>query len=142
MGYRGFEAAGVAPLFPFGHGLSYGTIEWGTAKPSATEAAAGDSITVQVPVHNTGDRAGTVVVQGYVAAIDPPVVRPPKELKTFAKAHLNASTATVLELTFGPHAFRRWDDKADQWTIDPGRYELVVAASATDERQRIAVVIT
>jgi beta-glucosidase len=142
IGYRGHDRSGVAPLFPFGHGLSYGTAEWGEPEASATETPADGSVTLAVPVTATGDRAATVVVQGYVAPVDPPVEREPKALRTWAKAVVEPGATEQLELRFGPQAFRRWDDGAGRWTVDPGAYDLVIAASATDVRRTVRVTIT
>ena len=86
VGYRGYEHRGIAPRFPFGHGLSYGTASWGAPAADRTSVSAADpAVTVTVPIAATGDRAATVVVQGYVAAIDPKVERPAKVLQAFAK---------------------------------------------------------
>ena len=137
MGYRGFEAANVTPLFPFGHGLSYGDVEWGEPEVSTTEVAAGASVTVRVPLRNVGDRPATAVVQGYVAPLDPPVLRAPKELRAWQKVALEAGASGTATFELTPHAFRRWDDTTHAWVVDPGAYELVIAASATDERARV-----
>jgi beta-glucosidase len=50
--------------------------------------------------------------------------------------------AEDVELRFAPEAFRRWDTGAGAWTVDPGEYDLVIAASATDVRTTIRVTIT
>jgi beta-glucosidase len=147
MGYRGMEAAGTAPLFAFGHGLSYGEVSWGEATSDAgsisvADLEAGTAVTVEVPLSSVGDRPGTAVVQGYVAAVDPPVERAPKELKAFSKHTLEAGGHAVASLTFGHVAFRRWSVGDHAWVVDPGSYELVVARSATDEVQRITVEVT
>lgn len=142
MGYRGHDRSGVEPLFPFGHGLSYGPSKWGAARADATVVRAGESVAVTVPVTATGSRDATVVVQGYVAPIDPPVEREVKALRTWVKAVVPAGTTADLTLEFGPEAFRRWDDQAHRWTIDRGNYDLVVAASATDIRSTVRVELT
>jgi beta-glucosidase len=138
MGYRGHDRSGVTPLFPFGHGLSYGDAEWGPPAASATSIAAGETLTLTVPV-TAGTRDATVVVQGYVAPVDPPVEREVKALRSWAKAVVPAGSTHTFELVFGPEAFRRWDDQAHQWTIDPGAYDLVIAASAVDIRSTVRV---
>ncbi len=135
VGYRGHDRSGVAPLFPFGHGLSYGEAAWGEA---AVVEDAG-TFTVTVPVTATGERDATVVVQGYVAPVDPPVEREPKALRVWDKQVVPAGTTASCVLVFGPEAFRRWDDVAHRWTVDPGAYDLVVAASATDVRSTVRV---
>ncbi len=90
MGYRGYEHRQIAPRFAFGHGLSYSTFEFGAPTPSSATWRRGQSITVSVPVTNTGRRAGSEVVQGYVAPRSPKIARPPKELKAFAEAATGA----------------------------------------------------
>jgi beta-glucosidase len=142
VGYRGYEARGVEPRFAFGHGLSYGSADWSEPVVSTTSISVGDSITVSIPVTATGDRDATVVVQGYVAPVDPSCVRPLKELKSWAKRVVAAGTTETLELSFGPSAFHHWDVPTGGWTIAPGAFDLVIAASATDERARIRVLIT
>jgi beta-glucosidase len=141
MGYRGHDRSGVEPLFPFGHGLSYGSARWGEARATATEVGAGEEVSVTVPVTAAGDRDATVVVHGYVAPVAPPVEREPKALRAWAKALVPAGATEELLLTFGPEAFRRWDETSGAWTVDPGAYDLVVAASATDIRATIRVTV-
>lgn len=134
VGYRGFHAAAVTPLFPFGHGLSYGTSSWSPATLSEQ--------TVSLTVTCTGDRPVTDVVQVYVAAIDPPVTRPPKELVAWRKVVLEPGQSATVQIELGPEAFRRWDETAGDWTVDAGDYEIIVAASAGDVRQRLPIRIS
>ncbi len=147
MGYRGHDRHGTEPLIAFGHGLSYGDAVWGEPKVSITELTGedletGTSVTVAVPVTVSGRRAATVVVQGYVAPINPPVERETKALRSWTKQLIPAGSAADLTLDFGFEAFRRWDDIGHRWVVDPGDYDLVVAASATDVRHRIRIQIT
>jgi len=143
VGYRGYEHRGIAPRFPFGHGLSYGTASWGAPAADRTSAPATDpAVTVTVPIAATGDRAATVVVQGYVAAIDPKVEWPAKVLRAFAKVVVEPGTDAVATLAFDDRAFSRWDAPGAEWVVDRGEYDLVIAASATDERSRVRITIT
>ena len=147
VGYRGYEHRGIAPRFAFGHGLSYGTASWGAPTADRTTVSAADpSVTVTVPIAASGDRRATVVVQGYVAAIDPKVERPAKELRAFAKVLVEPGaepdTQTVATLVFDDRAFARWDTAGAEWVVDRGEYDIVIAASATDERSRVRVTIT
>ena len=66
VGYRYYEKKEVAPLFPFGHGLSYTTFEYSHLRLNGTEFKPGEQIEVSVDVTNTGGRAGQEVVQVYV----------------------------------------------------------------------------
>jgi beta-glucosidase len=139
VGYRGHDRSGVAPRFPFGHGLAYGEAAWGEATASSATIGSGESVTVTVPLRAVGERPATVVVQGYVAPVDPPVDREPKALRAWSKVVVPAGGSVDVALVFGPAAFRRWDVASRGWVVDPGEYDLVVAASATDVRSTIRV---
>ena len=139
IGYRGHDRSGIAPLFPFGHGLSFGDARWGPATASTTVVRPGEPVTVAVPVSVEGDRDSTVVVQGYVAPVAPPVDREPKALRAWAKAVVPAGGRAEVTLTFGADAFRRWDPALPGWVVDPGAYDLVIAASAGDVRSTLRV---
>ena len=122
MGYRGYEHRQIAPRFAFGHGLSYSTFEFGAPTPSSATWRRGQSITVSVPVTNTGRRAGSEVVQGYVAPRSPKIARPPKELKAFAKLRLGPGQTGVAELELDERSFAYWDPGAPDWErITPPR---------------------
>ena len=84
VGYRYYDAKGIEPLFPFGHGLSYAAFEYSDLRVPAS-VKPGEPIQVSVRVKNTGDRAGKEVVQLYVRDMASSLPRPVKELKRFAK---------------------------------------------------------
>jgi beta-glucosidase len=135
VGHRGYDARGIEPLIPFGHGGSYTTFEWG--EPVVT--AEGVDWIVEVPVTNVGDRTGSDVVQVYVSAPVGPVRRPPKHLAGFAKVRLGPGQTARAAVRLGPAAFRHWDVSASEWVVDPGRYRLLIGASAVDIRSEAAV---
>ncbi len=141
VGYRWYDAREIAPRFAFGHGLSYGATGWGPPTASASTIGADGHVDVTVPVTTTGDRDATVVVQGYVAPIEPTCVRPLKELRAWTKLVVPAGATEAVTLTFGPDAFQRWDPATNDWLVEPGEYDLVLAASAADERGRVRVTI-
>ncbi|WP_148288698.1 beta-glucosidase [Ilumatobacter nonamiensis] len=147
IGHRHYERSGISPRFWFGHGLSYGSAEWGSVEVSATEVsvdALEGGITLTVPVTNDSDRDATVVVQGYVAPVAPPVERPDRELKAWAKAVVAPGTSTAVTLDFGTDAFHHWDESTGAWTVAPGEYDLVIAPSADPgvEHDRIRINVT
>ena len=148
IGHRHYERAGIAPRFWFGHGLSYGTATWGPVEVSTTERVASEldtqGIVVSVPLDNDGDRDATVVVQGYVAPIDPQVERPTRELKAWAKTVVTGGSSSAVQLSFGPDAFHHWDEAASDWTVAAGDYDIVIArSSAPDaEHARIRIALT
>lgn len=164
VGYRWYEARGLEVAFPFGHGLGYSTFALGAPELSAATFAPGEVLTVRVPVTNTGDRPGSEVVQLYVAAPPGPALRPPKELKGFAKVHLGPGETGVVELQLDDRSFARWSDPdpgyvalaarqqrdaafmppaADVgepgWVVDPGAHVIQVGRSSADIAHAVVV---
>jgi beta-glucosidase len=133
LGYRWYDARGVDPLLPFGHGLSYATFAWGT--PTVLKSGAG--VEVRVPVRNIGDRTGSEVVQVYLSCKHSPVLRPPKVLVGFAKLWLSPGQEATAVVEVTERALSRWDVQSHSWVVDPGTYEVVVAASSQDERESL-----
>ncbi|HTJ00283.1 MAG TPA: glycoside hydrolase family 3 C-terminal domain-containing protein, partial [Dongiaceae bacterium] len=88
VGYRHFDQAAIAPLFPFGYGLSYTTFEYYHPTISHPVLSPNGTVTVRLKVKNTGSRAGAEVVQLYVHDPKPPVAKPVRELKGFARVEL------------------------------------------------------
>ena len=137
VGYRYYDAAEVAPRFAFGHGLSYGSADWGDATIDQQDR----DLSIEVPVTNTGERDATVVVQAYVGAVDPACTRPSKELKVWAKTTVPVGSTVPVGLELDETAFRRWDTATDDWLVEPGDYDIVIAESAARELQRHRVTI-
>jgi beta-glucosidase len=136
LGYRWYDARHLPTRFPFGHGLSYTTF----AIETPTVDTAGDAVTVRVLVTNTGDRRGTEVVQCYVAAPTPStIMRPPQELKAFAKVTLEPGATTTVGLTLDARAFSHWDPTEGDWRVAPGTYELRIGRSSADVAQVVSV---
>ena len=70
VGYRYYEKKDIAPLFPFGHGLSYTQFELSNLQLNGAAFKTGDSIEVTVDVKNVGKRTGSEVVQVYVRDVE------------------------------------------------------------------------
>lgn len=138
VGYRWADKNKIQPLFPFGHGLSYTTFDYGKATIDKTEGTAGDVFTVSIPVTNSGDRAGREVVQLYVSDLKTTLPRPVKELKGFKKISLEpGQTETVtFEITRGDLSY--FDDDKHAWVVDPGKFEALIGASSRDIRSKVA----
>ena len=126
------------PLFPFGHGLSYTTFEYGKPVVDKKTITAGDSLTISVSVKNTGMRAGCETVQLYISDKKASVPRPVKELKGFAKVSLAPGEEKVVSFTIGSDALGYFDAGKHCWVAEPGRFEAVIAASAEDVRGKAA----
>ena len=132
VGYRFYETTRLAPLFPFGFGLSYGDMALEDVRTDAVAGEDGDGIEVRVTVVNNGARRGTEVVQVYVRAPESLVRRPDRELVAFAKVTVDAGGRETVRVLLDAAAFRYWDVDAHAWRSDPGRYELLVGRSSHD----------
>ncbi|KAK7919938.1 hypothetical protein PG985_007960 [Apiospora marii] len=137
VGYRFYEKAKTAPLFPFGHGLSYTSFELGdfqVTQPQQTHDGDNTSrVQVTLSVRNAGKVAGAAVVQVYVSQQKPSINRPPKELKGFEKIHLEpASTGQVTVDIPLKYAASYWDEEADKWVMEAGTYDVLVGQSSVD----------
>ncbi|MFB9315742.1 glycoside hydrolase family 3 C-terminal domain-containing protein [Nocardioides plantarum] len=137
VGYRHHTTSGIRPAFPFGHGLSYATFAWTDAAVSDTVLSVGEdgtvpSVVVTVTVANTGDRAGSQVVQVYRADLTGVVLRPRRELVGFAKVHLAAGEQRRVEITVDSRGFAFWDVTQDGWRIPTGELVLEVGRSSED----------
>jgi beta-glucosidase len=78
------------PLYAFAHGLSYTDFDYGNPVVSAFKIRSGEKLTVEIPVTNTGERAGAETVHWYISDPVCSITRPVKELKFFEKRHLQA----------------------------------------------------
>ena len=133
VGYRYFETAGVPVLFPFGFGLSYTTFEY--ADLEVDEKGARFTLT------NTGSMAGAEVAQLYVAAKNPSVYRPAKELRGFAKVRLEAGESRRVTIPLDDRAFRYFNTVTNRFETDGGEYDIHVGASVADIRLSGAVAV-
>jgi beta-glucosidase len=128
MGYRGLAAAGApAPLFPFGHGLSYSTFVLGEPELAVTGPPGGRAYTVTVPVTNTSDRAGREVVQLYVRLAPE---RPYYELKAFASVEVPPGACRAARLEIPAGKLRTWS--AAGWVPARGPLEARIGTSSAD----------
>ncbi len=129
------------PLYAFGHGLSYTAFRYNHLQVSRDMVRAGGELAVTVEVTNTGARDGDEVVQLYVAHQGSAVPRPSEELKGFARVHITAGR--MLPVTIPLHAddLRYWDSARKQWTLEPDKIELRVAAASDDIRLRRVVAV-
>lgn len=134
VGYRYYEKKDVAPLFPFGHGLSYTTFAYSNLRLNGSEFKPGDRIEVSVDVSNTGGRAGQEVVQVYVRDVAAKLARPYKELKAFTKISLLPGQTQTVTLALDESALAYYDPAKPGWVAEAGEFEIHVGRSAQDIR--------
>lgn len=132
VGYRWHDTKKIKPLFPFGHGLSYTTFAYGKPRADRQGMTAGETLTITVPVTNTGDREGAEIVQLYVTDVKAPLQRPAKELKGFRKVRLAPGETREVTFTITPADLAYFDTDAHDWTTHPGKYQAHVASSSAD----------
>ena len=135
VGYRHYEKNGIAPLFPFGHGLSYTSFAYSDAQiDGSVLKGERDVLTVSLDVRNTGTVAGAEVVQVYVYAPPAGVPRPEKELKAFTKVRLEAGQSEEVHLKLDKHAVGFYDMESGAWKAEAGTYEVQIGSSSVDIR--------
>lgn len=137
VGYRWHDTKKIPARYAFGHGLSYTTFEYGKATASAREMTPDGTITVSIPVRNTGDREGKEIVQLYIGDEKASVLRPVKELKGFDKITLAPGQEKTVTFTITPDDLKFYDEKTGSWIAEPGKFRAYIGASSTDIRATV-----
>ena len=134
MGYRWYDAHGVAPRFAFGHGLSFTTFAYSNIQVRSSCSTSGCGGTVTFDVTNSGNVAGKEVAQlylGFPAAAG----EPPQQLKGFeAVGPLAPGQSTAVTFTLGPRDLSIWDVGTHAWAPQNGAFGVFVGASSRDIR--------
>ena len=131
VGYRWADRQKIKPLFAFGHGLSYTTFNVSVNGNSGNEVrGTGNAVSVNATVTNTGTMAGTETIQLYVSDRKSSVVRPVKELKAFQKVFLQPGESKTVTLTIDRRALSFWNELTNEWTAEPGDFDLMVGTAS------------
>jgi hypothetical protein len=136
VGYRYFDKNNIAPLYPFGFGLSYTTFDWSDLRIFPVSPRYGQTVEVVVKVRNSGARAGTETVEVYVHQAKSGLERPPQELKAFNRVELKPGETKDVAVTLDRHSMSFYDPSAHDWAAEPGVFEVLVGASSRDIRLR------
>jgi beta-glucosidase len=140
IGYRGYDAAGVAPRYPFGHGLGYTSWAYESLRAPQGSPARGDDLDLVVTVRNTGTRPGREIVQAYVAGPPGDDTRPVRALAAFGIAAAEPGERAQVPLRVPARAFARWDIKAGGWAWPRELFTVHVGRSSRDLRLSAPVV--
>ncbi|MFV0137271.1 beta-glucosidase family protein [Streptomyces sp. HMX87] len=132
-GHRWYDAHGVRPLFPFGHGLSYTSFSY--AQPEARPARGG--LDVSFTVRNTGAREGVAVPQVYVGpSPDLRLDQPVRALAGYRRLTLRAGERRRITVHIAARTLSCWDPERHDWVPGTGRRTVWVGASSGDLRLR------
>ena len=136
VGYKWLDKTGAAPLFAFGHGLSYTRFQ----RDALAARVDGDALQVSFRLRNSGSMAGADVGQIYVA----PVAggwEAPKRLGGYRKVMLAPGAAQTVALMIDPRLLATWDEGRHGWHVAAGRYRVTLAASAVDTGSSVTVAL-
>jgi beta-glucosidase len=131
VGYRWYDEKNIQPRFPFGFGLSYTKFAYSGMD---LETNGNHQVIVNFTVANIGKMAGDEVAEVYVGLPQTDIPQPKRELKGFARVHLNPGEKQTVTVQLGPDAFSYWDPKAQAWTIPAGTFKVEAGTSSRDIR--------
>jgi beta-glucosidase len=138
VGYRGYDAAGTTPLFPFGHGLGYTSWEYESIE-AGPSLPPGTDLPVHVTVRNTGTRAGREIVQVYVASPVAGHGQPVRVLGAFGGATAAPGESVTVSLRVPARMFAVFEEAAGVWTWPRAEFVIEAGRSSRDLRLSAAV---
>lgn len=134
VGYRWYDTKEIPVQWPFGHGLSYTTFEYGEAKAAKASMTADGKMTVTVDVKNTGDREGAEIVQLYIADPVAGIDRPAKELKGFEKINLKPGESKTVSFEIDSADLSYYSIEENGWKAEAGEFQALIGPSSEDIR--------
>lgn len=132
LGYRYFDDAGIAPLYPFGHGLSYASFAYANLHVPCSDVAKNGVVDVTVDITNTGSMAADEVAFLFASYPNTAARRPHKELKGFRRVSLEPGQTKRVTFRLRVSDLKYWDAAAGQWRVDSGPVTLRVGPSSAD----------
>ncbi len=137
MSNRTYRYFNGQPLFAFGHGLSYTRFQYSAARLDADKVAAGDTLKLAFNLRNAGTREGDEVAQVYFRHVHSAVPQAKLALCGFVRIHLPQDGIARISLDIPVERFRYWDTAHQQYTVEPGKYELLIGAASDDIRLHV-----
>lgn len=133
VGYRGYEKKQIAPLFPFGFGLSYTNFHYSDMDVKVVNKKE-KKVKVTFTVSNIGNHQGMEIAQLYVRDEYSKEERPLKELKGFEKMHLKPGESKEVMIELEKDDFQYFSERQRKWIFEPGVFEIHVGTSSKDIR--------
>ena len=141
VGYRWFDTKNIAPLYPFGYGLSYTTFAFDKAKTDKTDYTTTETISVSVNLKNTGKVDGKEVVQLYVSKPNSKVERAAKELKGFKKVMVASGNSEIVAIQLPVKELAYYDVTTKSWVVEPGTYDIQLGNSSRDIKGKLSITV-
>ncbi|GAB6009769.1 xylan 1,4-beta-xylosidase [Dysgonomonas reticulitermitis] len=120
------------PLFPFGYGLSYTTFRYGNPLVSKNKVKAGETVTLNIPVTNTGKLDGEEVIQVYLKKKND-AEGPVKTLRAFKRILIPAGKTENISFDLGMKQFEWWNEASQSIDVSAGDFEILVGNSSKEE---------
>jgi beta-glucosidase len=127
-----FRGIPNAALYPFGHGLTYGRIEYSGLNQSSPTLPMNGSIEIAATITNRGTRPAEEVAQLYIHDQVASITQPVRELKAFRKIGLAPGESQVVRFTLRANDLR-FIGPDGRWIAEPGRFDVWIAPSAESD---------
>ncbi len=129
---RRYRDCDSSPLYPFGYGLTYGSVEYSKVTLDKERVTRGETVTASVSVKNTSDVKVSEVVQAYFRDVVSSVATPEKLLCGFEKIEIEPGEEKNVSFTFEMSDFAFLNEKLE-YTVEPGEFMLFIGADSTTE---------
>jgi beta-xylosidase len=139
--HKGYHDLPSTPLFPFGHGLSYTTFDYGPLELASDTVDVGGELQVSLTVTNTGSRRGTEVVQLYAADTATGVTLPAQQLVAFARVDPEPGASKTVTFAV-PMSLLAYTGLSGELVMEPGPVEVSAGSSSSDLRSSATFTVT
>lgn len=132
-GRRTYMYYNKTPLYPFGHGLSYTTFDYGNLSLTTKTLGKDENVIISFDVTNSGERDGAEIVQLYTHA-NSAAERPIKELKGFARVELKAGETKTVTMKLHHSDLRWYNPETHYFEVEDGTVDIMIGSSSSDIR--------
>lgn len=126
----GYCDSPLAPLYSFGHGLTYTDFEYSNLRVDKKCIKRGENIKICVDITNTGERDGEEIAQLYLRDSYASISRPVRELKGYKKAFIRSGETVTVEFILSEEDLKFYNADLD-YVVEPGEFEVFVGTDST-----------